>query len=414
MISSIRIARGQSSNFRMNVDGVKGKSLSNIEIPAKDSLFVFVAVTVDPNNLLTPFLLTDSIVFVTNGIVQDVNLIAYGQNAHFIKATKHQQWLPSYKIICKEKHDTTWTPELPIVIYGGYALIDSLCCLTIEAGTKIYSHNNSGLWVYQGGCLIVNGTKENPVIFQGDRLEAEYREKAGQWDRIWINEGSKNNVINYAIIKNGFIGIQAETVEKPLGNILVLTNTKIENMSGMGLFSRFYGIVGFNTLITNCGQYAAALTWGGAYQFIHCTFANYWNESTRKTPSLLLNNYAEGEDKIYDFSLSQADFQNCIIYGGNENELSLDSASTGKFIYNFQNCLLKSKGVGIVNGSAVDSAIYSMETIYKSNKDFHLNSSSPAIDKGNAELNKNYLFILNTDLDGKIRDGKPDLGVFEY
>lgn len=46
-------------------------------------------------------------------------------------------------------------------------------------------------------------------MFQGARLDYDYREIAGQWDRIWINEGATSN-INYAEIKNAFIGLQLE------------------------------------------------------------------------------------------------------------------------------------------------------------------------------------------------------------
>ena len=55
-----------------------------------------------------------------------------------------------------------------------------------------------------------------------------------QWDRIWINEGTQDNIINYAIIKNAFIGIQAEILEKDMGNKLILSNSIIKKSAGMG------------------------------------------------------------------------------------------------------------------------------------------------------------------------------------
>ena len=139
----------------------------------------------------------------------------------------------------------------------------------------------------------VNGTADEPVTFQGPRLEAAFRELPGQWDRIWINEGSVNNVINHAIIKNGFIGIQAETMDASMGNRLVISNTQIRNMTGIGLLSRFYRIQAYNSVIANCAVYDAALTIGGSYDFRHCTLGNYWSLSTRQTPSLLITDYYE-------------------------------------------------------------------------------------------------------------------------
>ena len=71
----------------------------------------------------------------------------------------------------------------------------------------MYVYSNGGLWIYHDANLHVNGTKEHPVTLQGTRLEQSYAETPGQWDRIWINEGG-TSTIDYAIIKNGFIGLQ--------------------------------------------------------------------------------------------------------------------------------------------------------------------------------------------------------------
>jgi hypothetical protein len=44
-----------------------------------------------------------------------------------------------------------------------------------------------------------------------------------QWDRIWINENTRN-IINHAVIKNAFIGIQAEILAM-IWVINYITNT---------------------------------------------------------------------------------------------------------------------------------------------------------------------------------------------
>src|SRR5690554_7911344 len=46
-IPSIRLANGESSGFRLMVDGMAGKSFENVELLANDSLFIFVETTVD-------------------------------------------------------------------------------------------------------------------------------------------------------------------------------------------------------------------------------------------------------------------------------------------------------------------------------------------------------------------------------
>lgn len=126
-VSSIRLATGNSSPYRLNVDGIPGKSFSNVEVAGKDSLFIFVEVTIDPNSSLTPYLVMDSIVFETNGNIQDVDLVAFGQNARFIIADKAIQtgnsFIP-YALLDTGLNTTiTWDNVLPYVIYGDMLLL---------------------------------------------------------------------------------------------------------------------------------------------------------------------------------------------------------------------------------------------------------------------------------------------------
>ena len=417
-ISSIRLASGQ--NFRMNVNGSPGKSFTDIEIRAKDSLWIFAEVTVDPNASLTPYIITDSIVFETNGNIQDVDLAAWGQNARFFVAKKRSPNLPPYVIIDTTLNGVkTWDNTLPYVIYGGYAVVDSSTTLNIAEGTQIHFGNNAGLWVYKGGTLNVNGTAQNPVVFQGIRREQDYTEEPGQWDRIWVNDGGVNK-INYAVIKNGFIGLQTETLFAPaMTPSLQVTNTIIKNMSGLGILARNFNIRSWNTVVANCGLYNAALTIGGDYEFRHCTFANYWNFGQRSTPAVYLNNYTEGTGgSIITNDLVKADFLNSIIYGASDNELVLDMKTGAAANYQFKNCVLK-----VDNNTPVTNPTY-----------FTAISLSPAptfkdIENNNYELTAPYAqgnpsFIITTnppmdvDFKGNPRPNplgsNPDLGAFEY
>ena len=80
-ISEIRLMGGEQSRFKINLDGVNGSEFYNKVIPAHDSLYTFLNVTIDPNDQYTPFVVEDSIMFVTNGNTQMIKLVAWGQNA---------------------------------------------------------------------------------------------------------------------------------------------------------------------------------------------------------------------------------------------------------------------------------------------------------------------------------------------
>src|SRR5512133_3648719 len=108
LISSIDLAGGSSSFFRLNIDGDPYSSVRNIEIPPDDSLFVFVAVTIDPNNQNNPLVVKDSILFNTNGRLQDVKLIAYGQDVHLING----DIIPGQ----------VWSADKPYLIYNSMAV----------------------------------------------------------------------------------------------------------------------------------------------------------------------------------------------------------------------------------------------------------------------------------------------------
>ena len=49
-IPTVRLAEGEASNYRLNVDGIPGKVFENVQILAKDSIFIFIETTFDVNN----------------------------------------------------------------------------------------------------------------------------------------------------------------------------------------------------------------------------------------------------------------------------------------------------------------------------------------------------------------------------
>ncbi len=415
-ISSVRLAGGAPSTFRLNLDGISGKSFSNVEIPGKDSLFMFIEVTVDPTSQLTPFIFQDSVIFETNGNIQDVDLVAFGQNANFIIADqviRAGNSFIKYALLDTNLNATiTWNNTLPYVIWGGYAVVDSTQTLLVQPGTKVYFANNSGIWVYRYGTIKVQGTLNDPAIFQGIRRESYYQKIAGQWDRIWINEGSTGNEFNYAEIRNGFIGIQAESLldTTPAKN-LKINNTIIYNMSGFGIFSRYYNMQVNNSVIVRSGQYAVALTQGGGYEFRHSTIANYWNSGQRSTPSLYMNDYAlDQNENTYHYPLYKADFYNCILWGNNDEELEIDY-EYGPQLHNFRNLIIKTELD--VSGPQFSNILKNVNPLFVSfqDDDYQLTPVSPAIDEGDSQWLNNDT---QNDIKGFSRGSSPDLGAYEF
>ncbi len=407
-ISRITLAGGSNSSFRINVNGMSGTDFKEVKLGSEDSLFIFVEVTVDPNSTDQPMIITDSIVFNTHGHIQDIKLVAWGQDANFIVANRHVQGLPPYYIVAKKGEHVVWDSPKPYVIYG-YAVVDSTASLTITEGTRVHFHASSGLWVYKGGSLTVDGSQDLPVHFQGDRPEPYYQDIPGQWDRIWLNEGSINNQIRHAIIENGFIGIQAETLNQPMGNSLILENVIIRNMTGMGILGRNYSISAENIQVSNCGNYAVALTNGGDYTFHHLTVANIWTGGIRQTPSVYVNNFFEDYEGTVHSNDLLAAFGNSIIHGNQDNEFAFDNIDNGTLLnFTLDHCMVKTT----VNTSGPEwiNCLINKNPRFEdpSSGIFRLTDDSPAIDAGNPAIQVPF------DLEGNPRGSTPDMGAHEY
>lgn len=415
-ISEVRLMGGETSRFKLNLDGEAGTEFHDKVIPANDSIFTFLNVTIDPTDQNTPFIVEDSILFVTNGNRQMVRLTAWGQNATYIVGDQVVSFLRyPYTIVADSLEITHWTSERPYVIYG-YALINSYGTLHIHEGTHVYIHDKSGIVSWSDGQLIVDGTAENPVIIEGDRLEPYFKDQPGQWDRIWLQEArpGADHIVNHAIIRNGFIGIQSESVFKATRAALRINNSIIENHTGIGVFATLYAIEAKNMVIDNCGQYAFAVTLGGDYIITHSTIGNYWWNSTRTSNSLFFNNYIDddstGTRYEYPFHFEMG---NSIIYGAVEEEFGTNlSANDVDTTYLFDHCLVKSSKCSN-DLPGFSSCIFNQDPMFVDYRSYDLHLSdimSPAVGAGSPAIGA----LVPFDFDGKNRTGTPDLGAYQF
>lgn len=366
-IPSVRLGRGEASNYRLNVDGVPGRTFENVEILANDSIFVFVETTLDINDVgdgSDEFLYTDIIEFNSVGVTQDVDLVTLVKDAVFLfperdGATGIIETLTVNGVETSLEgrylmdDELTFTNEKPYVIYGYMAVGDpngiAPKTLNIEAGARIHFHADSGLLIADNGTLDVNGALsanpellENEVIFESDRLETVFSNVPGQWGTILLTDGSVNNTIDYATIKNATVGILNEASPSSSGTpSLSINNTQIYNASAVGLLNRFSVVEASNTVINNCGQFSMLVQLGGSYEFTHCTFANYWTQSFRNTPAVFLDNTLLAGDVLNIAELAQANFTNCIIYGNKDEELGLNSDPDAPFNFKFVNTQIR-------------------------------------------------------------------------
>ena len=394
-LSSLKLSGGTASVYKMNVNGVPGTQFNNLEINANDSIYVFAQVNVNPGAANLPFILRDSIEILYNGKRKLVQLEAWGQNAHFFRN----------KIIAINE---TWNNDLPYVILGSL-LINTNQTLTINKSCRIYVHADAPIVV--DGTLQVNGLKDtiDRVYFQGDRLDDPYKDYPAGWPGIFFRSTAKDNVFNYAVVKNAYQAIALQNMPSNANPKLVLNESIIDNGYDAGIIAVNSSIRARNCLISNCGK-NLLLVQGGIYQFTHCTAVTYASSFIdHKNPVLTLSNFANNSAADLD-----AVFRNCIFWGENgivDNEVVVTKNGNTIFNVNFDYNLWKvqTAPANITSNQIINNQKPLFDSINTSKNyyNFRLQTGSPAINKGvNAGI--------GIDLDGKTRPvGLPDLGCFE-
>ena len=458
LIPSISLENGEDSYYRLNVDGMyggqsnSGKYFENVELLAKDSLFIFIETTIDITNLTNEsnqFLYNDQINFETGFNSQKVELITLVKDAVFIYPHKYIDENTGESITETLSFDTdndgnleetnlqgrfllenelNFTNEKPYVIYG-YAAVPENSTLTIDKGARIHFHANSGLIVTSGASIHVNGefsenqeTLENEVVFEGDRLETSFENTPGQWGTIWLFKGSVNNIINYSTIKNSTIGIYAEDILNSI-NQLVINNSKIYNSSNFGVLAKSSSIDASNLIINRSGQSSFAATYGGDYNLTHCTITNYWNSSFRQFPSLLINNYLiDNEGEIINNTNLNFNISNSIISGNENIEFLVEQYDDSNLNFMFKNCMIKFNDINdsfsnennfdFTNTDKYQSLYLNLDPDFKNpyNNELFILQESELINLGDQQLSIEFpLDLLNIS-----RVNAPDLGAYQH
>ncbi len=398
-LGKVKLMGGPASPFKMNVDGNATTEINNLDIEANDSIYVFVSVTIDPNAANLPFIVSDSILINYNGNNRYVQLEAYGQNANFLRN----------RVITG---NVVWTNTLPYVILGSLR-IDTTATLTIQAGSSIYAHANAPIIV--DGTLIVNGTKASNVVFTGDRLDEGYKDLPASWPGIYFRGQSKNNVLTYAVVKNAY---QAIVTEKPSINAnpkVILHQCIVDNAYDAGIYAFNSSLQADNTLISNCGS-NIFLSYGGIYNFTHCTVVAYSNNYLdHKNPVLSVNNFSTLNNPTLTADLN-AVFRNNIFWGDGgivENEISVNKQGANIFTVLFEKNIYRAAidpANSVLSGNIknADPSFDSVD-VQKRIFDFRItkNAMAPGINAGAATG-------FPKDLDDKNRNvGLPDIGCYE-
>lgn len=390
---------GATSPYKLNIDGISGSELNNVELEANDSVYIFAQVNVNPTATNLPFIIRDSIRINYNGNTRWVQLEAWGQNAHFFRDKRITV-------------DETWNNDLPYVILGSL-VIDPNKTLTINKGCRVYVHADAPILV--DGSLKINGLKDTAdrVYFRGDRMDDPYKDYPAAWPGIYFSPSSKDNVFNYVVLKNSYQTIVLQD-PSPNGNPkIILNECVVDNSYDAGILAVNSSVQARNCLVSNCGK-NILLVQGGDYQFDHCTAATIASGLVdHKNPVLLVSNYILVNNSPVPRNLT-ALFRNCIFWGEGgivDDEVAVLKNGATVFNVNFNHNLWKvqTAPANIASNNILNNMAPMFDSVntFRNFYNFRLKLGSPAVNAG-------ITSSVTIDLDGKPRpNGIPDLGCFE-
>lgn len=390
LIDRIYLGGGTSSPFRLNINGTPAISSEEITLAHGDSLFVFIEVTIDPDNEANPVAVLDSVVFESGSYKGRVILEAWGQDVWLIEGN--------------ETGTATWTEGKPYVITGSF-LVDTTATLTLDAGTRVYFHHDAGMTV--AGRLVSDGTAEKPVLFATDRLEHVYDDVPSRWKGINFLDCSRNSILNHTEVRNAVIAVSLQG-NPSVAPDLTLNGTRLMHNSVASLVASKAEVLAVNSVFAHSGFSTVSLTEGGTYDFIHCTMDNRWEYSFRAEPVMFIG---KGKGVLPEVTVI-----NSVITGTLDDELAIDalpSDAAGRFYAD--SSLIKVDTTG--SEWYVSTLFRNVQTsllprfIDESAYDYRPDTLSPLIDKAGKLESLLYPY----DIRNKPRPtgSGPDIGAYE-
>jgi len=411
IIENLYLAGGNNSPFRVNVDGSTNKDhrFGPITLRARDSMYIFVEVKINPLQSDAPILIRDSILFTTDDGSTKMVLEAFGQDMEVLRSLRIRK-------------DTLLNAKLPYLIYGDL-VVDTAATLKLAPGTRLFFHNNSNLLVY--GNLKAEGTRAEPVSIRGDRMDkigfttpVPYNLVAGQWGGVYLLNPTGNHVLRNVNINSGYVGIYYVNRDKQNKPHLEISDCRIHNFLFYNLVEVNGDMTVSNSAITNSGGYTVYLN-GGRHTFYHCTIANYFNNPTQSVardnaPAFMMMTLARSYPMV-------TRVYNSIIAGSAQNELSLasrfDSLYKADIAFSY---IKRTKALDLpqfrqVRWSALRDTVFK-GTVQNLEKELTYNfmpdSVSPARGIADPEMAKRFPFDLNGR--NRLADGAPDAGAYEW
>lgn len=390
LIDRIWLGGGANSPFRLNINGVAATTAEGIVLARRDSIFIFVEVTIDPTGADAPLAVVDSVSFVSGGFAGQVILEAWGQDIRLAGGEINA--------------DEVWSEGKPYVIYRSL-FIDTLTTLTLEAGTRVYFHFGASVTV--AGSLHSSGTPDKRVLLATDRLEEEYKDVPGGWRGIRFLDCSRDNYLKYTDIRNAVMAVELAGEEGGAPD-LSLDGSRLMHNTVASLAARGADVFAVNSVFAHSGFSTVSLTEGGTASFIFCTMESRWEYAYRSEPVVFIG---PGKGVLPDVTV-----RNSVISGTLTSELSING-SAGEALSKFRadSSLIK---VDTLRSSWYSAGMFrnvitgpNPRFIDEGKYDFRPDTLSPLLDR--AGRTEAAIWPVDIRYRSRLGDAGPDIGAYE-
>ena len=408
-LTSIALRNAATSGFRMNVDGMNGTSFTNsdlLRIASGDSMFIFVEATFPETGEQYAYH-TDFIDICCNNRSQTVVLDAWSK-----EVVKLQGLVLAA--------DAVWPRGTEVQIFDSLVVPPDVT-LTIADSSTLYLHDKADIFVH--GTLLCEGQQDAPVTIRGDRTDnmfdnLPYDNLPSQWGSLYISQTARGCQFVHTDIHGMTEGIVIDSTD------VVFNSCHLKNSDGNLLTCHMTSMQLLNSELSNA---AGALfdAYGGWYDVVHCTLANYNFSAAVTTPAVHFCNIDTA--LVWVTPLHHCTFRNTLIWGKwcdpdvwpEYFHIVIDTDILGRnvyadsvFTYCFDHCLLRADGT---DDDDFIQTIWNQDPKYKLidtdnySFDFHVDAESPACNAGTAEGALTCPF----DLDGNARAETPTVGCYE-
>lgn len=398
IISSIGF-KNPETPFRLNVDGVSGSYFSDVEIRANDSIYVFMECFIDENEAIEPQRIADQLEFITNGVIQNVEVEAWAWNVTRLNSVKVEE-------------NMTLTNERPYIIFDSLS-VEPGVTLTIEPGAWILFHDKASINVK--GRLLALGQADNFIRMSGDRLDdilpdVAYDQLAGQWGGVNIAAESFGNRMDYVNMRSSVSGLRVDSCGDLSKNKLTIINSWLHNSQGNVLSSEYAAVDAYGCCFSEAAGSVVRLI-GGKHNFVQCTIANSYLFSSLYQPNLYLGHCLPEDQEDNSQPLMTAYFENGIVWGEIGDPLYPGDLIGSNVFMRYM--LFKANGSDDENFYECvwneDPLFFTIRSDYYFN--YALQPDSPAIGRGNpAYVTPECLYDMNGVY--RLANGAPSLGAY--